>query len=70
MTWAWVPFLEDWRGGPSTFIHPVCFADTKGVPALLELVTPRERINRDGFWKLIQEIEDLRKGHEQNSGTF
>jgi hypothetical protein len=62
MSWAWVSFLEDWRGGLTTFIHPVCFAEAKGLPALLELVTRRERINRDGFWKLIQERDDLREG--------
>ena len=63
VSWAWVSFLEDWRGGLSIFIHPVCFAETKGISALLELVTRRERIDREGLWKLIQERDDLLKGH-------
>jgi hypothetical protein len=61
LTWGWVEFVEDWRGGISRFIDPVCFADAHGVAALVELVTKRERINRKGLWTLIEERDELRK---------
>jgi hypothetical protein len=59
--WAWVSFLEDWRGGDSDFVHPTCFADVNGVETLVELVHQREVINRQGFWELIDERDQLRK---------
>jgi hypothetical protein len=59
--WGWVEFLEDWRGDGGRFTHPICFAETHGVAKLVELVTKRERINRMGFWKLIDQRDELRR---------
>jgi hypothetical protein len=46
--------------GSSHFIHPECFAELHGVSALIGVIHRRERIERDGFWKLIDERNQLR----------
>ena len=63
--WGWVAFLEDWRGsapdgGLSRMIHPECFAELHGASALVGVIHRRERIKRDGVWKLIDERDRLR----------
>jgi hypothetical protein len=40
--YAWVPFVEDWCSGPSSMLHPTCFADTKGVETLVAVVHERD----------------------------
>lgn len=39
----WTPFIEDLRGTPERLVHPRCFADEKGLDALIALVTEHDR---------------------------
>lgn len=41
----WQPFLEDLRADPQEHRHPRCFADARGVDALIEAVH-REDLRR------------------------
>jgi hypothetical protein len=61
ITWGWVEFVEDWRGGYVDLIHPVCFADSHGVEKLVELVHQRDERNRGLVPKLMMKAQDLRK---------
>jgi hypothetical protein len=39
----WVPFIEDLRGTPGRLVHPECFAEERGLDALVSLVTDHDR---------------------------
>jgi hypothetical protein len=57
--YGWVAFIEDWRGGSATFIHPACFAETGGIASLLDVVHRRDLIERGSVLRVM--IDDLRK---------
>jgi hypothetical protein len=39
----WVPFIDDLRGTPGRLVHPECFAEERGLAALVSLVTDHDR---------------------------
>jgi hypothetical protein len=43
---SWTPFIEDLRGTPERLVHPRCFADERGLDALIALVTEHDRLMR------------------------
>jgi hypothetical protein len=46
LAWYWQAFIDDYRGsGPSDFIHPACFAETRGVRMLVAVVHRRDLVN-------------------------
>lgn len=61
LQWGWVEFVEDWRGGTVSLLHPVCFAEAHGVEKLVEVVHRRDEINRGVVPKLMAKIEELRR---------
>ena len=64
---SWVPFVEDWRGGRVDLMHPVCFAETHGVGALVAVVHRRDELNRGIVPKLMMENDGLRRQlHDSN----
>ncbi|MFI6097548.1 hypothetical protein ACIA8G_18450 [Lentzea sp. NPDC051213] len=42
----WIPEIGDLRTDPDAIFHPVCFAQHKGVPALVALVHKHDSIGR------------------------
>ncbi len=42
----WIPWPADLRGGPTEFVHPLCFAESAGVEVLLELVVSEAKRRR------------------------
>lgn len=39
----WFPFIEDLRSTPGRVVHPNCFAEERGLAALVSLVTDHDR---------------------------
>jgi len=66
LTWGWVEFVEDWRGGGVDLMHAVCFAETHGVSALIAAVHRRDELNRGVVPRLMMEIDELRKRRRPN----
>ena len=48
-------FFQDLRTTYAQYFHPVCYARQNGVERLVELVEYRNRINREDFWKTVED---------------
>jgi hypothetical protein len=59
--YQYVPFLRDLQTKGTRLMHPQCFAAEHGARTLVEVVHAEDRRNRDGFWRLIDERDSLRK---------
>ena len=60
----YIEFVEDLRASGFELIHPVCFAGSRGVEALVEVIHERDLKDRGWPWKmdkLEREIEELRR---------
>jgi len=44
----WIAFVEDLRTSGFTLVHPRCFATTRGVDALVQVVHERDAADRGG----------------------
>jgi hypothetical protein len=60
-SFAYIPFVEDLRSSGFRLTHPACFAIERGVGALVDLIHEHDRMERTGFWKMVREIEDLKR---------
>ena len=62
--WGWAAFLDDWRGPCRVEAYRIsCIRSVLQnfrISVLIEVIHRRERIDRDGFWKLIGERDQLR----------
>jgi hypothetical protein len=59
---TWVPFVEDLRTSGYRLVHPACFADARGLEALVDAVHEHDRKVRHETWELINEVERLKSG--------
>ena len=60
----YIEFVEDLRASGFELIHPVCFAASRSVERLVEVVHERDLKDRGWPWKmdrLEREIEELRR---------
>jgi hypothetical protein len=66
---TYVPFVEDLRTSGFGLMHLKCFAEQRGIEALVDVVHEHDRRSRDEFWDLIDRIERLEKASPGDEGT-
>jgi hypothetical protein len=58
---AWIPFVDDLRTSGFRLVHPACFAEERGIEALIGVIHEHDLKVRKETWDLIHEVERLRR---------
>ena len=56
---SYVPFMEDWRGGPVDMAHPACFVERRGLDSFLDVLGRHDDWVRRSFFTYREKVREL-----------